>query len=129
MPGERSEEGDSPTTPPASESQAYVPSQVESERQVAEALARVRETVTDMRDGELWESLEAAIEAIDSAAPAESERLGPVADALEGALLELEKGKVADLSPVIEQAQSILQPESSDLFEDPEDRDGAAEMT
>lgn len=70
--------------------------------------------VTDINDGLLGESLEAAIEAIDSARgtpPAgESDPLGPVADALEGALDELEKGKVENLLPVIEQAKSIVRP-------------------
>ncbi|MBV8455853.1 MAG: hypothetical protein JO122_04470 [Acetobacteraceae bacterium] len=70
-----------------------------------------------MKEGELRDSVEAAIEAIDSTrgTPVAGERdlLGPVADALEGALEELEKGKVANLVPVIEQTQSIVQPDSS----------------
>jgi hypothetical protein len=93
--------------------------QTQPEGQVGEALARVQEAVVDMKDGELLESLEAAIEAIDSAREMPSvaeddDQLGPVADALEAALDELEKGKVANLLPVIEQAQSIVQSGPSD---------------
>ena len=87
--------------------------QTEPETQLAEALARVQDAVIEMRDGELRESLEAAIESIDQArgtlAEAGSDSLGAVADALEGALDELEMGKVANLLPVIEQAQSIVE--------------------
>ncbi|HEX4173320.1 MAG TPA: hypothetical protein VHY82_12685 [Acetobacteraceae bacterium] len=76
-------------------------------------MARVQDAVIEMKDGELRESLEAAIETIDQArgtpATAASDPLGAVADALEGALDELEKGKVANLLPVIEQAQSIVE--------------------
>jgi hypothetical protein len=114
MPGEQSEQGDLRNTS-ALESQTDWRVRAESDTQVAEAFARVQEAVIEMRDGELQESLEAAIEAIDSAAPAASDQLGPVADALEGALDELERGKVANLLPIIEQAQSIVQSESSGL--------------
>ena len=80
--------------------------------EVSEALALVQEAVLDMEDSGLRESVEAAIEAIDSAREAsdsaEGEQLGPVADAREDALDELEKGKIANLGRVIEQAQSIV---------------------
>ncbi|MGH7156420.1 MAG: hypothetical protein ACREF3_21060 [Acetobacteraceae bacterium] len=106
------EKGESMKTPNP-EIQADRPDQAEPDGQIAEALTRVQEAVTDMKDGELRGSLEAAIEAIDSVRgepPAgESDPLAPIADALEGALDELEKGKVANLLPVIEQAQSIVQ--------------------
>jgi hypothetical protein len=76
-------------------------------------LERVQDAVVEMKEGELRQSLEAAIETIDSARATqemiEGDQLGPVADALEGALEELEKGKVANLLPAIEQAQSIVQ--------------------
>jgi hypothetical protein len=39
----------------------------------------------------------------------EADQLNAVADALEGALEEVEKGKVANLLPVLEQAQSIVE--------------------
>jgi hypothetical protein len=88
------------------------------EEQVDQTLARVHEAVVGMKDGELQESIEAALEAIDCAlempSVAENDQLGLVADALEGALDELEKGKVANLLPVVEQAQSIVQSGSSD---------------
>ena len=72
-----------------------------------------------MKEGGLPESLEAAIEAINSAVREvpdmpEADQLKAVADALEGALEEVEKGKVANLLPVLEQAQSIV--ESAPLF-------------
>ena len=58
--------------------------------------------------------MEAAIEAIDSAVSEvpdkpEADQLKAVADALEGALEEVEKGKVANLLPILEQAQSIVE--------------------
>jgi hypothetical protein len=97
----------------ASGLRAGQPDQAEPDGQVAEALTRVQDAVVEMKDGELRQSLERAIEAIDSArdttGAAASDPLGPVADALEGALDELEKGKVANLLPAIEQAQSIVQ--------------------
>jgi hypothetical protein len=87
--------------------------QAQPDAQVADALARVQEAVVEMQDGELRQSLETAIEAIDSARGTQdavgSDPLAPVADALEGALDEIEKGKVANLLPVIEQAQSIVE--------------------
>lgn len=87
-----------PASPPA-----------ESEAAIADALARVQEAVTDRKEGELVESVEAAIEAIDAAAEppetAEGARLATLADALEDALDEIEKGKVATLLPIIEQAR------------------------
>lgn len=80
------------------------------EEAIADALARVQEAVTDRKEGELAESVEAAIEAIDAAAEppetAEGARLATLADALEDALDEIEKGKVAALLPIIEQAQA-----------------------
>ena len=80
---------------------------------MVEALARVQEAVIDRNEGELRESIEAAIEAIDSTEPialgAEQNPLPAIADALEDALDELDKGKVASLLPLIEQAQSIVQ--------------------
>jgi hypothetical protein len=85
--------------------------------EVAGALARVEEAVSDVTTGELRESLEAAIETIDSSRigtkVAENDKLAAVADALEGALDELEHGKVADLLPVIQQAQSTVATGSS----------------
>lgn len=103
------------TEAPETQNQADQPAAAESDGDVAEALARVHEAVTD---SELRESVEAAIEAIDSArstpVAAEDDPLAPVADALEGALEELEQGRIANLLPVIEQAQSTLEPESSD---------------
>lgn len=96
-------EGDGPPNPAAEE--------------VTGALARVQEAVSDVTTGELRESLEAAIETIDSSRTgtniAENDKLAAVADALEGALDELEHGKVADLLPVIEQAQSAVATGSS----------------
>lgn len=118
MPDERIEEGRSPNTPPL-DNQTDRPDRTEPDGQVAEALARVQEAVADMKDGELRESLEAAVEALDSVrgtlGATEGDQLGTVADALEGALDELEKGKVANLLPAIEQAQSIVQSGSSGL--------------
>ncbi|HJU17774.1 MAG TPA: hypothetical protein VJ770_15065 [Stellaceae bacterium] len=94
------------------------PDQAETGGEVAEALARVQEAVAEMKEGGLQESLETAIEAIDSAvreAPGnpENDQLSAVADALEGALEEVEKGKVANLLPVLEQAQSIVESDPS----------------
>jgi hypothetical protein len=43
----------------------------------------------------------------------EADQLNAVADALEGALEEVEKGKVANLLPVLEQAQSIVESDPS----------------
>lgn len=115
MSGEQKREDRDSRNAPGTENQADQPVLAEPDPDVAEALARVHEAVTD---GELRESVEAAIEAIDSTrgtpVAAEGDPLGPVADALEGALEELEQGKIANLVPVIEQAQSILEPESSD---------------
>ena len=115
---ERIEDDSSPNAPPSAD-RPNDPGQVEPDGKVTEALARVQEAVTEMKDGDLRESLEAAIEAIDSARPTpgttEGDQLGSVADALEGALDELDKGKVANLLPVIEQAQSIVQSGSSGL--------------
>lgn len=92
-----------PATPPA-----------DPEEAIADALARVQEAVTDRKEGELAESVEAAIEAIDAAAEppetAEGARLATLADALEDALDEIEKGKVAALLPIIEQAQAAEPP-------------------
>jgi hypothetical protein len=110
MPGEESDSMKTPT----SEVRDDRPDQAEPDGEVAEALTRVQEAFTDMENGLLRDSLEAAIEAIDSSRgtpPAgESDPLGPVADALEGALDELEKGKVENLLPVIEEAQSMVRP-------------------
>jgi hypothetical protein len=78
---------------------------------VNEALARVQDAVTEAQSDELRESLEEAIEVIDmavSSGATGTASLNAVADALEGALDELEHGKVANLAPVIEQAQSII---------------------
>lgn len=86
--------------------------------EIAEALARVQEAVIEVKKGGLRESLEAAIEVIDSAVretpdKPESDQLSAIADALEGALDEVEKGKVANIQPVIDQAQSIVESDSS----------------
>ena len=43
----------------------------------------------------------------------EYEALRPLSSALEGALEEVEKGKVAKLLPVLEQAQSIVESDPS----------------
>lgn len=98
---------------PASKSQTGLADQAGPGEEVADALARVQDAVAEMKDGELRESLEAAIDTIDAArgtsAADGSDPLAPVADALEGALDELEKGKVANLLPVIEQAQTIAE--------------------
>jgi hypothetical protein len=109
-------EGASPNTPSRAD-QADGPDQAETDGDVAEALARVQEAVIDMKEGGLQNSLEAAIEVIDSAvrkAPdkPESDQLNVVADALEGALDEVEKGKVTNLLPVLEHAQSIVESDS-----------------
>ncbi|HJS84511.1 MAG TPA: hypothetical protein VJ779_03555 [Acetobacteraceae bacterium] len=85
----------------------------QSAQAVSEALARVQEAAAEVRSGELRESLEKAIEVIDDVASSGATGtadLNAVADALEGALDELEHGKVANLAPVIEQAQSIIPP-------------------
>jgi hypothetical protein len=111
MTDKQTEAGASPNTP-TRETQANASAPAEPDGQVAEALARVQEAVSEMKEGDLRASVEAAIEAIDSARemspPTEDDQLGPVADALEGALDELEKGRIANLLPVIEQAQSIV---------------------
>ena len=106
-------ESDSPNTSRQTD-QADTPAQVQTGGHVAEALARVQEAVIDVKEGGLPESLEAAIEAIDCAVrevpdKPEADQLKAVADALEGALEEVEKGKVANLLPVLEQAQSIVE--------------------
>jgi hypothetical protein len=83
-------------------------------RAVGEALARVQEAAIEVPSCELRGCLEEAIEAIDTvtavAGVAGAADLISVADALEGALDELEQGKVANLALVIEQAQSIICP-------------------
>jgi hypothetical protein len=113
MAGERTE-GESPNTSSQTD-QAGSPAQAETGGEVAEALARVQEAVINVKEGGLPEALEAAIEAIDSAVgevpdKPEADQLNAVADALEGALEEVEKGKVANLLPVLEQAQSKSNP-------------------
>ena len=90
-------EGDSPNTS-AQTDQALSPAQAETGGEVAEALARVQEAVIDVKEGGLAKSLEAAIEAIDSAVrevadKPEADQLNAVADALEDALDEVEKGR------------------------------------
>ena len=115
MAGEQTE-GESPNTSSQTD-QADSPAQAETGGEVAEAaeaLARVHEAVINVKEGGLPEALEAAIEAIDSAVrevpdKPEADQLNAVADALEGALEEAEKGKVANLLPVLEQAQSIVE--------------------
>ncbi len=86
----------------------------EPARAVTEALARVQEAVVEVQSREVRECLEEAIEAIDTAAAIPgavgASKLDAVADLLEGALDELEQGKVANLAPVIEQAQSMVRP-------------------
>ena len=116
MVGERTE-GESANTSSQTD-QADSPAQAEAGGEVAEALARVHEAVIDVKKGGLPEALEAAIEAIDSAVSEmpdkpEADQLNAVADALEGALEEVEKGKVAKLLPVLEQAQSIVESDPS----------------
>jgi len=105
---ERIEAGGSPGAPPPED----------PAEDMAEALVRVQEAVIDRNEGELRESIEAAIDAIDAtdgiALGAEGNQLPAIADALEDALDELEKGKVASLLPLIEQAQSIVQSGSAD---------------
>jgi hypothetical protein len=108
-------EGESPNTSSQTD-QADSPAQAGGE--VADALARVQEAVINVKEGGLPEALEAAIEAIDSAVgevtdKPEADQLNAVADALEGALEEVEKGKVANLLPVLEQAQSIVESDPS----------------
>lgn len=110
MAGEQAE--GEPPSPLSQEDRAGGPAP-ETEGEITEALARVQEAVIDVKESGLRESLEAAIEVIDSAtreAPdkPESDQLNAVADALEGALAELEEGKVSNLLPVLEQAQSIV---------------------
>jgi hypothetical protein len=112
MASERAE-GDSPNTSSQTD-RADSPGQAETGGEVAEALARVQEAVVGVKEGGLRESLEAAIEAIDSAVrevpdKPEADQLNAVADALEGALEEVEKGRLANLLPVLEQAQSIVE--------------------
>ena len=115
MAGERTE-GESPNTSSQTD-QAGGPAQAETGGEVAEALARVQEAVINVKEGGLPEASEAAIEAIDSAVGVpdkpEADQLNAVADALEGALEEVEKGKVANLLPVLEQAQSIVESDPS----------------
>jgi hypothetical protein len=65
MSEERIAGGGSPN-PPAN-NRAERSGATEPEGAVAEALARVQEAVSDVTDGELRESLEAAIEVVDSA--------------------------------------------------------------
>lgn len=102
-------QGGSPNLPPP----GYAP-----DSDLADALARVQAAVADRTDGALQESLEVAIEAIDSALEAPGgvagNQLASVADAMEDALDELEQGKVANLLPLIEQAQSIVPTGASD---------------
>jgi hypothetical protein len=112
MAGERTE-GESPNASSQTD-QADSPAQAETGGEVADALARVQEAVINVKEGGLPEALEAAIEAIDSAVgevpdKPEADQLNAVADALEGALEEVEKGKVANLLPVLEQAKSIVE--------------------
>jgi hypothetical protein len=90
------------------------PAEADTGSEVAEALARVQEAVIDVKEGGLPEALEGAIEAIDAAVrempdKPEAGQFNAVAEALEGALEEVEKGKVANLLPVIEEAQSIVE--------------------
>lgn len=105
MQDQRIEESGYPDTPPEPED-------------MVEALARVQEAVIERNEGELRESIEAAIVAIDAtggvALGAEGNPLPAIADALEDALDELDKGKVTSLLPLIEQAQSIVQSGSVD---------------
>ena len=112
MAGERTE-GESPNTSSQTD-QADSPAQAETGGDVAEALARVQEAVINVKEGGLPKALEGAIEAIDSAVrempdKPEADQLNAVAEALEGALEEVEKGKVANLLPVLEEAQSIVE--------------------
>ena len=109
---ERMEDDDPPNT--SQTDQAATSAEVETRGEVAKTLARVQEAVSDVQEGGLAESLEAAIEAIDSVVhevpdDPQADQLNAVADALEGALEEVEKGKVANLLPVLEQAQSIVE--------------------
>jgi hypothetical protein len=112
MAGERRAE-DSPQTT-AQPGQRTNPAAAESGGEVAEALARVQEAVIDIKEGMLPEALESAIEAIDTAVreepgTPEADQLNAVAEALEGALEEVERGKVANLLPVLEEAQSVVE--------------------
>jgi hypothetical protein len=112
MVGERTE-GDSPDTS-SQTGQVKSPAEAETGSEVADALARVQEAVINVKEGGLPEALEGAIEAIDSAVrempdKPEADQLNAVAEALEGALEEVEKGKVANLLPVLEEAQSIVE--------------------
>jgi hypothetical protein len=116
MMGEQAE-GDSRNTS-APEDRADDPGPMQTGGEIAEALARVQEAVIGVTEGGLQESLEVAIEAIDSAvreAPdkPEGDQLNAIADALEGALDELEKGRIANLLPVLDQAQSIVESDPS----------------
>ena len=117
MTGERTE-GEPPNTSSQIHQAGDSPAQAETGGEVADALARVQEAVINVKEGGLSEALEAAIEAIDSAvgeAPdnPEADQLNAVADALEGALEEVEKGKIANLLPVLEQAQAIVESDPS----------------
>jgi hypothetical protein len=110
-------EGGSPNTSPQAD-QTDGPDQAGTGGEVGEALARVQEAIIEVQEGGLQESLETAIEVIDSAvrdAPdtPESDQLSAVADALEGALEEVEKGKVANLQTVLEEAQSIVESDAA----------------
>jgi len=110
--GER-EAGDSPNTPRQTD-QADTPAQAQTGGEVAEALARVQEAVIDVKEGgsrspwrlRLRRSILLSAKGPDKP---EADQLKAVADALEGALEEVEKGKVANLLPVLEQAQSIVE--------------------
>ena len=109
---ERMEDDDPPNK--SQTDQEGTSAEVETRGEVTKTLARVQEAVRDVQEGGLAESLEAAIEAIDSVVHEvpdnpQADQLNAVADALEGALEEVEKGKVANLLPVLEQAQSIVE--------------------
>ena len=112
MVGERTEGNSLGTS--SQTGQVKSPAEAETGSEVAEALARVQEAVIDVKEGGLPKALEGAIEAIDSAVhempdKPEADQLNAVAEALEGALEEVEKGKVANLLPVLEEAQSIVE--------------------
>ncbi len=117
MPDERLQEDDSADTSPL-DGQTSGADRSEPDGEIADALARVQAAVADRKNGELQESLEAAIEAIDSARETpgvtEGDKLATVADAFEEALDELEEGKVANLLPIIEQVQSVVSSGSSE---------------
>ena len=109
---EQMEDDDPPNT--SQTGQAATSAELKTRGEVAKTLARVQQAVSDVQEGGLAESLEAAIEAIDSVVHEvpdnpQADQLNAVADALEGALEEVEKGKVANLLPVLEQAQSIVE--------------------